>query len=245
MPNHVYCELTASPGLLDAIAGEGQAIDFEKILPIPAAITAVGEIKETTVDWAKFATGRENISLLLAQHRQPGESFRAGAYGAAASALHQASVARMLMAGPFPKDFSNEEFESLILAMRAIRATGFAYWREWNIENWGTKWNAYETKRVSPEVVTFQCAWSPPISAIFALSDRYPVEEIRLRWADQDFGANVGEISLRAGQVSAGGPHENESREAFALALELIYFGTVPEGARLGEAGDLIWEEDE
>lgn len=48
-------------------------------------------------------------------------------------------------------------------AERAIHGT--KNWYDWSLENWGTKWNAYEThcnKDGRYFAVTFYTAWSPP-----------------------------------------------------------------------------------
>lgn len=47
---------------------------------------------------------------------------------------------------------------------------------EWCIENWGTKWGAYDVARrdYDGKCITFQTAWSPPRPIIVALAKRFP-----------------------------------------------------------------------
>lgn len=62
-------------------------------------------------------------------------------------------------------------------------------WYDWSIENWGTKWNAYEIC-ATPDDIRFDTAWSCPVPIVQALADHY----IPFRWeyADEDIGHNAG-----------------------------------------------------
>lgn len=56
-----------------------------------------------------------------------------------------------------------------------IKAHGYPTWYEWNIANWGTKWDlgtvdVNEVTEISL-TATFDSAWSPPIAAMEQLSD--------------------------------------------------------------------------
>ena len=48
-------------------------------------------------------------------------------------------------------------------------------WRTWSIENWGTKWNAYESEILPDEFAfAFDTAWSPPYPVIVAIANSLP-----------------------------------------------------------------------
>lgn len=77
-------------------------------------------------------------------------------------------------------------------------------WYNWNISNWGCKWDASEAMITydSDREITyhFQSPWSPPLEAVSKLSEQYPETKINIYWveeqgygADQDFTA--GEIT--------------------------------------------------
>ena len=64
---------------------------------------------------------------------------------------------------------------------------GIPTWYDWQIENWGTKWNAYETERVSVEQITprlvtatyrFLTAWDAPRPVIAAIIKQNPDIEV-------------------------------------------------------------------
>jgi hypothetical protein len=93
-------------------------------------------------------------------------------------------------------------------------------WYDWSINNWGTKWNAYEIYVVDDQV-EFQTAWSTPFRAMVKLSEAFPDVVISVRYYDEDFGANVGEYELRNGQLEDENVPDNGSEEAYRLAIDI------------------------
>ena len=65
------------------------------------------------------------------------------------------------------------------LAKSWLKKYGTDSWYEWNIANWGTKWDAGDVtmKRVDEETLTatFQTAWSPPVPIFERLAKDYDV----------------------------------------------------------------------
>jgi hypothetical protein len=227
MPNHVTNELKAAPYILDLLRNGEQAIDFERIVPMPEILK--GDASLNVIDWALVAMGVITVATLAKPTGNALDAFKAGNYGAAADVLKQSNVIRMLQKGPYPKDFNNEDFERLLRCMRAIKETGFATWYEWSTENWGTKWNAYEAIRKSEDVIHFDTAWSAPFQWFRKLIEKFPGEPLALRWADEDAGDNTGAISVNAAGYVAGGRFEDGSVEAHQLYLELKHGGEVPD----------------
>jgi len=93
-------------------------------------------------------------------------------------------------------------------------------WYDWAINNWGTKWNAYDIHIVDDQV-TFHTAWSTPFRAMVKLSEAFPDVVISVRYYDEDFGANVGEYELRNGQLEDENVPDNGSEEAYRLAIDI------------------------
>lgn len=101
-----------------------------------------------------------------------------------------------------------EEFEELgRKALNNIKVYGFKDWYDWSIENWGTKWDAYEVSvdywenEVS---LNFQTAWSTPLPIFLAISEKYKDLNIYVEYADEDLGCNCGTLTFEGGQLING-----------------------------------------
>jgi hypothetical protein len=63
------------------------------------------------------------------------------------------------------------------IGQKEEKAFGKKTWHSWNIENWGTKWNAYGMDNDGKSIIRtentltiiFQTAWSPPLPWLVAL----------------------------------------------------------------------------
>ncbi len=68
-------------------------------------------------------------------------------------------------------------------------AKGIPNWWDWNIQNWGTKWNAYAQSYTGPEygvaTLQFDTAWSPPLPIIAALKEKYPDLHVCGSWLEE------------------------------------------------------------
>jgi hypothetical protein len=76
------------------------------------------------------------------------------------------------------------------------------FWYDWNLNNWGTKWDVSDcSSDSSPDCTSyhFQTAWGPPIEVIVELSKQYPTLTLSLDWdEEQGFGA---ELVITDGEV--------------------------------------------
>ena len=220
MPNHVKNRLTAPSSVIDRLMGtdsEGKPrVDFGKIIPRPAEV--VGDMHSSHVKNAA------EIALGLIDFRQPNitaaEALERGGFGAAADVMHVSICTRQLFEGPMPKDFSDEDFDIFIRLLKAHRScNGLMDWYDWNIAMWGTKWNAYDTRRESDSILLFETAWSAPHPVIERLHEIATLG-FRHEWADEDTGRNVGVRQYHGG----GGFTEtllDGSRAGFELCFAL------------------------
>jgi len=101
---------------------------------------------------------------------------------------------------------------------------GASCWYYWQTENWGTKWNASDVF-VLDNGVEFQTAWSMPFGIFEKLSELFPDVEILVKYADEDFAYNVGEVSFIGGEIYNENVPEGGSIEAYKLAMEIQYGG--------------------
>lgn len=241
MPNHIHNELTASKEVLDFLMGSDSDVDFNNIMPMPDILRGRSP-HMGVIEAAKVAMGVITVQSTQAPIVDAAGAFGRGDYRAASAVLERSNTIRYMTEGPFPKSYSDKDFADFIDCCKAIKETGHTYWHEWACDNWGTKWNAYRASRVSEEVIKFETAWSAPAMIIMKLSDKFPKAKIMLRWADEDFGCNVGIYHFENTSV-AGGPLKNNSREAMNLALDLIYGGIVPDHMKRDDNGMIVYVE--
>jgi hypothetical protein len=97
-------------------------------------------------------------------------------------------------------------------------------WYNWRLDNWGTKWNSSEIY-VFEEGFTFNTAWSTPFNLLVGLSKKYPNVEFNIRFADEDFGYNVGEFTLLNGIETELNLPDGGTREALEMAMNIQYGG--------------------
>ena len=110
------------------------------------------------------------------------------------------------------------------LANEYRKKFGHADWYNWRLENWDTKWNAYEQVQIDENVIEFQTAWSTPFSLLVNLSELFSEVTFEVRFADEDFGYNVGEYTLLGGVDLTNIP-DGGSEEAYLMAMD-IHYGT-------------------
>ncbi len=105
-----------------------------------------------------------------------------------------------------------------------VEKYGASNWYEWSLENWGTKWNAYDIS-YSEEgfCYEFETAWSHPFPIIEKLSLLFPDIEFFVQYADEDMGSNCGEYAIRNGEkLSEWQGHYYENRvEALKFAYDV------------------------
>ena len=58
-------------------------------------------------------------------------------------------------------------------------------WYDWRVQNWDTKWDAYDVEVVDPDPenmeITFNTAWSPPEAICHALREKYE-DTVSISW---------------------------------------------------------------
>lgn len=74
-------------------------------------------------------------------------------------------------------------------------------WHSFNTKNWGTKWNAYQTARIAPNILKFETAWSHPFPVMEALQEMFPDEFIGVLFSDENRGYNLGGYAMASGTI--------------------------------------------
>lgn len=117
---------------------------------------------------------------------------------------------------------------------------GRSNWYDWNLHNWGTKWDAKESfYNQEDKILQFETAWSCPDPILLEMFKQFPDLHFEGSYADEDFGCNVGYIGTDVGFYQL----DNQSEEAYEVAATLWGY----EGYYDDEKGKWIFdgEEDE
>lgn len=91
-------------------------------------------------------------------------------------------------------------------------------WYHWNIENWGTKWSAYDSHNISDTEFSFQTAWSHPQPIFVALSEYFPKLVFDVKYADEDYGSNCDHLTYQKGKTKRAANFEDCSDESGKFA---------------------------
>lgn len=100
-------------------------------------------------------------------------------------------------------------------------------WYDWRTKNWDTKWNSYGYDEglefdEGNNQIRFFSAGRCARKVILALSRQYPDVLFELRYADEDLGYNVGQISMIAGEEIDGIIPKEGTAEAQELAADIM-----------------------
>ena len=100
-------------------------------------------------------------------------------------------------------------------------------WNGWNRDNWGTKWNGYDSTVEPTEgdlvIVRFDSAWSHPFPVMQALSEKFPEDRFEVMFADEDLGYNLGIYTMVNGEVIEESDIEPGSDTALDIASGIKY----------------------
>ena len=94
-------------------------------------------------------------------------------------------------------------------------------WYDWNVANWGTKWNSYSHEKESYNVFTFETAWSSVVAIVLEMSKKFPEVEIVYSYADENTGYNCGILRFKGGELLSKNIPAGGSCEAYELAFSL------------------------
>lgn len=207
MPNHVKNKLTMSgdaleiSNIVDFVSGENGAFDFSKIIPMPEEFQYIVS-GSTTIDGKRY----------------DGYYYVENGRKLKISELEYGNQRRGVELVPLKDDEKRQ----------LLAKYGATDWYNWSVNAWGTKWNAYDIKVVSDNVIEFDTAWSTPVNVFTKLSELYPEVEFSVEYADEDLGNNVGIYVLKNGEIIREEDYSG-TKKGMVAALELRYGQTYDE----------------
>lgn len=87
--------------------------------------------------------------------------------------------------------------DGTILTEDEAREAGIRSWYDWNVANWGTKWDACHVQVIEDDlddgtlVYRFDTAWSPPVPVVEAMIEALPDFRVRLHATEPGMGFQV------------------------------------------------------
>ncbi len=95
-------------------------------------------------------------------------------------------------------------------------------WYDWNIKNWGCKWNS-SNFNISEDykTITYETPWNPAKEVIIEISRQNPEMKFGFLYSDENIGANVGYMLLKNGVIDYAGTFADYSCDAYRLAFDL------------------------
>jgi hypothetical protein len=209
MPNHITNILTIKgehseiEKCLKAISSEeNEIIDFNKIVPRPKSLDI---------------TSGSNVDNAMAIIKNDDKHFR--------SMLDYPWVKKEgLMTIEQVKEhikgsLSEKDYEEGRMAIENLEAYGCKDWYSWSIQNWGTKWNAYDCNNDDWGTISFDTAWSTPFPVMKELAGKYPDLSFEVKFADEDLGSNCGKYTFENGELIE--EYQPEGTEALKYACEI------------------------
>lgn len=177
MPNWITTKIEAPKHVIESMLDESGKIDFNKVMPFKGTHDSFDGIIVQAEDAAKIVC-REPLSdhLLL-------RSFEL-------DNIKNFDIRKL----------DEESFEQFVAFLRNYRECGYFHSMDFARKEWGTKWNACDqTVNLDECKASFDTAWSCPKPVLETLSERFPNDEIRITYADEDIGCNCGKFTLKGG----------------------------------------------
>lgn len=207
----------------DGTPGEEVPFSFQKIIPMPESLNI--EAGSRTDDALRYYLALvqdtlkpdEKAALENTRTRYPGQ-YRPMTIDERRQFENRINLEEQAKA--------MEDGATLLYNLSHYQATT---WYDWRIENWGTKWDAYDQFSEESDDSSgsytgryiFNTAWAPPVPVIRRLATIFPDITFTWKWADEDYGNNLGEVKIAGGHVSHRRMIEEGTKEAVAFAKEV------------------------
>ena len=232
MPNHVYNKLTGPKKVLEKYLTDGK-FDFRKILPIPK------HAKEPKLPWEIYDELRNLNDTQKSK------------------IINELKTTGFLSTQKETTELTGETLKETIDFLKYNTMTQ----HDWKVNNWGTKWNAYnqsievdgiilveehisgeetimkkterQTETTGTEMtINFSTAWSPPYDLIHLLSKKEKCV-LQYEWIEEQGAACLGKETIESGIVTDCYKPDPWSKEAYELMFE-----------SWGNGDEFIWNDE-
>lgn len=245
MPNYVYNIIQATGDkdevkrMMDAVTTmteEGiPCFDFNKLIPMPEELRVTND--------GTFSI-RDHINHYLTMVNPNTPDYEMGfeklsdeefgeLYKALCEYYNQENSHLLNCYMPVPNAEEAQQGDKLA---HNIANYGDPTWYEWSIKHWGTKWNAFYPTPADENTLSFCTAWASPIPIVDKLAEMFPSLEFEHRWADENYGCNLGRSIYKNGKFVDGYSPEECTEEAYEFAASV--YGYDPRAEEPSEDND-------
>ena len=212
MPNHIFNTIKFKKEDREKFAKfmKEDSFDFNKLVQLPQELSEMGgdrgEKEEIIKEWEEFT---KYVSITPANVDEYIEKFRNEVrenpekYPKSSESVNLEPEERE-WDGIFVPDF---QYQMYRIAGKV--KYGFSSWYDWSLENWGTKWNVYETD-FDEEYLDFQTAWDTPLPIFEKMANLNPDTWFQVKYCDEAMGRNCGIVEYKPNFF----PSENEDNMA-------------------------------
>lgn len=230
------------------LEGEGGCFDFEKIVPPPPTMNMVSG---SLTDQAIVAYISDNCTLpldneLMESAKDIGSSVGSrlqNHYERTKKIIEKDGVDALYDFGA-SSELKLTLYDAGKIYCENLMAYGALDWYDFNCNNWGTKWNACEACLIdeSPTELSYQfeTAWSMPFPIFCKLTEVFKDIEIKVEYADEDFGSNCGRITFSNG-VDVDSYIPENYKEGQELAAEVLGYDLTSDLLYSEKLGYYVW----
>ena len=215
MPNYItnHISMEGSDSDIEAVINflrndeEDVAVDFNNVIPMPESLNMTsGSIEDQAIAVYMYRV-RKNDNKIVRIFNYPW--------------VEKAGISTL---DELCEKFENDNPDIVALGekyVNNIEQHGHSTWYGWCCDNWGTKWNALDAWS-SGNTIGFETAWSGVPDIMEKISEKFPNIKFTYRWADEDFGCNLGELVLKGGKIIDTNIPSPCSDEAYEMAADIL-----------------------
>ena len=213
--------------LLVSIKGEETIFDFNRVIPMPESLN----IETSSRTDSGLKAYRDFITMYTMDGTIEKDLLN----------IPKEKEEIFLKARP---DINLDEWNLGRTAFQNEQKYGSKSWFEFHIQAWGSKWNSYNSEMAEDNTIEFCTAWTNVKPVVLALSHMFPNIEINYRWADEDIGLNMGDVTFKNGECVDEISFENDSKEAIEFAAEMWGLDLEEEGLIYNEKSGTYERQD-
>ena len=233
MPNHLMSKIHFSGDqsrideLLESIKGDETLFDFNRVIPMPESLN----IEASSRTDSGLRAYRDFITMYTMDGTIEKDLLN----------IPKEKEGIFLKTRP---DIKLDEWNLGRTAFQNEQKYGSKSWFEFHIQQWGSKWNSYNSEMAEDNTIEFCTAWTNVKPVVIALSQKFPDIEMKYQWADEDIGLNMGDVTFKGGECIDEISFENDSKEAFEFAADMWGLDLEEEGLIFNEKSGTYERQD-